>query len=204
MKTLTVKEVAQTLGITTRAVIQRLSKGQLKGTRKTNQFGIQEWLVYPNKEIKQLSQFNNKQIEINNAEEVLFEVQEQPQNWREIELSKLEMISGKLIEPLVSKLESQTKLLLEQEKLIEDQKRQLRLLPDLQKRAEDERKISELKTLETVALEKQIQEIENLRIEEQTIILKKETKEQELQQELTALKNQLQKLQQPWWQKLFK
>ncbi len=201
MKTLTVKEVAQTLGITTRAVIQRLSKGQLKGTRKTNQYGIQEWLVYPNKEITQLSQSNNKQIEINNAEEVLFEVQEQSKNWRESELSKLEVISEKLIEPLINKLESQTKLLLEQEKLIEDQKRQLRLLPDLEKRAEDERKISELKMLETIALEKQIQEIENLRIEEQKRLFEKESKEQELQQELTALKNQLQ---QPWWKKLFK
>src|SRR5271166_1442517 len=52
MKTLSVKQVADVLGVSPRAVLKRLSNGQLKGTRRTNKYGVEEWWVYPNKEIR--------------------------------------------------------------------------------------------------------------------------------------------------------
>lgn len=64
MKTVSVKQVAEALDLTPRAVIYRLEKGQLKGTQQPNAFGKQEWRVYPTKEIveglkKQQSSENN-------------------------------------------------------------------------------------------------------------------------------------------------
>jgi DNA repair exonuclease SbcCD ATPase subunit len=50
----------------------------------------------------------------------------------------------------------QATVLADQEKAIEEQKRQLRLLPDLQKQAEERRKEAETKELEAIALAKQI------------------------------------------------
>jgi uncharacterized coiled-coil protein SlyX len=68
------------------------------------------------------------------------------------------------MKPLVDKVATQERALMEQaavladqEKAIEEQKRQLRLLPDLEKQAEERRKEAETKELEAIALAKQIE-----------------------------------------------
>lgn len=52
MKTLSVKQVADVLGVSERAILKRLNNGQLKGTRRTNKYNTEVWWVYPNKDIR--------------------------------------------------------------------------------------------------------------------------------------------------------
>lgn len=216
MKTLSVREVAAALDMTPRGVIQRLNKGQLKGTRRTNQFGTQEWLVYANKEIMQAierkrgatgndsapsDQFNfspddNTTVE---AEEIYDEAEDDsPVSWRQTEIERLEMMAEKLVKPLAERIEAQAVALREQEKVIEDQNRQLRLLPDFQKQAEDERKAAELRALEVEALKKQISALEEVGQEseskltalekERRIAEEAQSKVQELERTMTELR----------------
>ncbi len=51
MKSITVKEAAEALGISTRAVLLRREKGSLKGFMTTNARGSEEYRIYPTKEI---------------------------------------------------------------------------------------------------------------------------------------------------------
>jgi septal ring factor EnvC (AmiA/AmiB activator) len=212
VKTISVKEAAEALGVSTRAVQYKLQNGDLKGTRSKNQYGVAEWRVWPNKEISEaLSQkqgikseesadainFSPNESETIEAEEVAYnegeEVFDEPSNWRQVEMERLEVMAEKLVKPLAERLEAQAVALREQEKIIEDQQRQLRLLPDLQKQAETERKAAEIGLLENEALKKQITALEEAKVE----------KVDSLQAQVNSLTEELQKLQQPWWKKLF-
>lgn len=51
MKSITVKEASEALGISTRAVLLRREKGALKGFLTTNARGSEEYRIYPTKEI---------------------------------------------------------------------------------------------------------------------------------------------------------
>ncbi len=210
MKTLSVREVAAALEMTPRGVIQRLNKGQLKGTRRANQFGVQEWLVYANKEILraieakrgagtagQQLDFGPNENDTIEAEEVFYGDSEEDlnklSNWRQIEMERLEVMAEKLIKPLAERLEAQAVTLREQELMIEEQNRQLRLLPDLQKSAEEERKSAELKALEAEALKKQIIALQE-QLERKLVPEIRQQVEDELKSkdgELAALKQQL-------------
>lgn len=177
MRTMSVREVASALGLTKRAVMYRLEKGQLKGTRVSNAHGIDEWRIYANKEILE-ALGNNRTDDLKpEAPPLNFEPDEEAIEAEEIiytktsavdELERLAHLAQTLIAPLATRVEQQAMVLREQELIIEDQKRQLRLLPDLQKRAEDERKLFELKALEVEALRKQIGALETERESIQT------------------------------------
>ena len=85
-------------------------------------------------------------------------------DWHPENKANLESLVETFMKPLVDKVASQERALIEQaavladqEKAIEEQKRQLRLLPDLQKQAEERRKEAETKELEAIALAKQIE-----------------------------------------------
>ena len=218
MKTISVKEAAEALGVSPRAVQYKLQNGDLKGTRTKNQYGVAEWRVWPNKEISEaLSQkqggkadssadpinFSPNDSETIEAEEVAYnegeEVFDEPANWRQVEIERLELMAEKLVKPLAERIEAQAVALREQENIIEDQKRQLRLLPDLQKQAEEERKASELRALEVEALNKQILAME----EEQQVLEAKANEATALAQDLQALKSTVEELQRPWWKKWF-
>src|SRR5688572_10619370 len=60
MKTISVKEAAQALGITPRAVIYRIEKGDLNGHQSENPYGVNEWRIYPTKEISQKLKLGNE------------------------------------------------------------------------------------------------------------------------------------------------
>lgn len=218
MKTISVKEAAEALGVSPRAIQYKLQNGDLKGTRTKNQYGVAEWRVWPNKEISEaLAQkqapksggsgdtinFSPIEDETVEAEEVVYDegeaVFDEPSNWRQVELERLELMAEKLVKPLAERIEAQAVALREQENIIEEQKRQLRLLPDLQKQAEEERKLAEIKALESEALKKQITALEQERQQRETRIEKVES----LEAQLAALNEQLQKLQAPWWKKWF-
>lgn len=225
MKTISVKEAAEALGVSPRAVQYKLQNGDLKGTRTKNQYGVAEWRVWPNKEISEaLSQkqgvksegsgdainFAPNESETVEAEEVTFnegeEVLDEPANWRQVEIERLELMAEKLVKPLTERIEAQAVALREQENIIEDQKRQLRLLPDLQKQAEKERelaekerKAAELRALEIEALSRQITAME----EEKRSLEEKANQANILAQDMETLKATVEKLQAPWWKKWF-
>jgi excisionase family DNA binding protein len=179
MKTISVKEAAALLGVTTRTVQYKLQNGDLKGNRAKNQFGVLEWRIYPNKEIQQaasskaaiLQQENKLYFEPDeeytetiDAEEVI-DSTDSPTSWRDIEMERLEIMAEKLMKPLAQRLEAQAVAITEQQKIIEDQKRQLLLLPDLQKQAEEERKTAQDKIFEVESLKKQIAALETEKAE---------------------------------------
>ena len=92
-------------------------------------------------------------------------------DWHPETKANLESLVETFMKPLVEKVATQERALLEQaalvaqqEKVIEEQKLQLRLLPDLQRRAEQEAeaaKAAELKLYEAAALRKQAEEERN-------------------------------------------
>jgi len=185
MKTFSVKEVAEALDMTPRGVIQRLNRGQLKGNKKLNQFGVAEWQVYANREILMAAETRksstgspiNEQSFAPDADDTIdaedIEVSgdyapDGPTNWRDIEMQRLEVLAEKLVKPLAERLEAQAAELREKEKLLEEKERQLRLLPDLEKRAEEERKAAEIRALEIEALKKQISALEEVKQESES------------------------------------
>lgn len=204
MKTLSVKEVAGVLGLTKRAVMYRLENGKLKGTRVTNSYGQEEWRIYPNKEIMQAAEtkkgeapiegalnFEPEDAEPVDAESITADAEDQPSSWRTVELERLEIIAEKLVKPLTEKLEAQAMALKERDLIIEDQGRQLRLLPDLERRArdaEEDRKAAEIRAMETEALKKQIAAMQEqidqrpAPVVEKELQEEKEVKESELQE----------------------
>lgn len=232
MRTVTVKEAADALGLTTRAITSRLAKGDLKGIQKTNAYGVKEWRIYPTKEIASKMKLDQDSDVAENdfppleeavdAETIYEEVQEsQHQTWIEEERSRLRLLAEEMMKPLVETIRSQ-------EQQLQEQGRQLKLLPDFQKQAEDERKGAHLKAVEAAALEKQIEALkaekeESDRAKEQVAALEQSLKEQErvkneeiealkaekeaqlkaVEEQLSNLSQTVHDLKKPWWQKLF-
>lgn len=178
-KTFTVKEVAAALGITPRGVVQRLNRNQLKGTRKTNQFGTPEWQVYATREISQAVEAmmanssakpqqsfapdtEDNYEEPIDAENVDVNESYEQADWVDVERKRLEMLAETLVKPLTEQLTRQAAALREKELQLEDKDRQLRLLPDFQKQAEDRRQEAEAKELKAIALAKQIEALKIL------------------------------------------
>lgn len=246
MRTVSVKEAAAALGLTERAIIYRLDKGQLKGTQSPNNFGKPQWRVYPTKEIsdglKQLNiqeepeQTSDGSINFEpgdhhhqpedvtdahvvdsegSSEESTAEASNRPdpQEWQDLAKDTLKGLAEELVRPLGETIKSQQDMLREQqemiaekEKLIEDKDRQLRLLPDLEKRAEREReeaeqqrKAAQLAALEAEALKKQIEALEKERTDQEEKIKDLSG----LANQVVGLTQQVEKLQEPWWKKWF-
>ncbi len=233
MKTISVKQVAEALSLTPRAVIYRLEKGQLKGSQQPNAFGKQEWRVYPTKEIieglKRLQAPSDNKVEQDDGAlnfspeeaEVVDAItgedagveEQQPderQAWNELAKDTLRSLAEELVRPLADTIREQQELLAEKDKIIAEKEQQLRLLPDYQKQAEEERKAAELKALEAEALKKQIEAIQAQQEEELTAKRQVEELEKAMEQlraedsaKLEHLKEELEKLRTPWWKKMF-
>ncbi len=71
-------------------------------------------------------------------------------------MERLEILAEKLVKPLAERIEFQAAELRDKERLIEEKERQLRLLPDLQKQAEQRAQERDLKHVENEALKKQV------------------------------------------------
>jgi DNA repair exonuclease SbcCD ATPase subunit len=219
-KTISVKEAAAALGITPRAVTYRLEKGQLKGTLNKNEFGVPEWRIFPNKEIMaginsqvesttspaaSAGPINFDPGDVIEAESVDAEQEEAPPTETRF-ATEFQSIVEQCVRPLVEEVKAQALALAEKDRIIEEQKVQLRLLPDFQKRAEDERqqaekerKEAELKALEVEALSKQITAIEVQKRE----LEEKANQATVLATDLESLKAKVDELQRPWWKKWF-
>ncbi|HEY9712029.1 MAG TPA: hypothetical protein V6C72_01090 [Chroococcales cyanobacterium] len=216
----------------------------MKGSRAKNQYGVAEWRVWPTKEmvetlgkiqgapVSEAASYSQTDFEPIEAEEISYEfpdgTSEVPSNWRDVEMARMEVLAEKFVKPLADRIEAQAIALADQERLIAEQKRQLRLLPDLEKQAESERKAAELKELEAEALRKQIaalkaDQVENeqskLRITElekaiadtqrqaeeelEKLKAEKESQVSAVQEQLQQLSSTVQELKRPWWKKMF-
>jgi hypothetical protein len=215
-RTISVKEAAAALGITPRAVTYRLEKGSLKGTLNKNEFGVPEWRIYPNKEILSglnsqtdvaNSPINFEPTDVIEAESV--DSPEEPTGPQENEQrfsNEFQAIVEQCVRPLVDEVKAQALALAEKDRIIEEQNRQLRLLPDFQRqaeeerqRAEEERKAAELRALEIEALNKQVAAIE----EQKRELEDKASQASVLISDLESLKAKVDELQKPWWKKWF-
>jgi len=218
LRTISVKEAAVALGLTPRAVSYRLEKGQLKGTLSKNETtGVPEWRIYPNKEILAgLSQppaddttaIDFEPNDVIEAESVEDTAGSDPNQQSEARPGAMDfqLIVEQCVRPLVEEVKAQALALAEKDRIIEDQSRQLRLLPDFQKRAEDEkaraeeeRKAAELRALEIEALNKQVAAMED----EKQQLEAKANEAVSLATDLQTLKKTVEKLQTPWWKKIF-
>lgn len=232
MRTVTVKEAADALGLTTRAITSRLAKGDLKGIQKTNTYGVKEWRIYPTKEIaSKLKLDQDSDVGENDfppleeavdAETIYEEVQQaQHQTWVEEERSRLRLLAEEMMKPLVDTIRAQ-------EQQLQEQGRQLKLLPDFQKQAEEERRAAHLKAVEAAALEKQIEALkaekeesdkakEHMAVLERSLEERERTKNAEIEalkvekeaqlraveEQLATLSQTIQELKKPWWKKWF-
>jgi chromosome segregation ATPase len=171
LKPITVREAADALNLTKRAVMYRLDGGKLKGIRVKTSHGLEEWRIYPNKEIleglQRLAQSNpvNEPLrepltedEID-AEEVDFEDESivDDQRWQDTERDRIKIIAEEFMKPLLERIDNQSRALMQKEQELLTLK--VKLLPDLEKRAEEERKTAELKQMEIAALNRQIESL---------------------------------------------
>ncbi|MBA4049930.1 MAG: hypothetical protein C0464_02865 [Cyanobacteria bacterium DS2.008] len=171
LKPITVREAADALNLTKRAVMYRLDGGKLKGIRVKTSHGLEEWRIYPNKEIleglQRLAQSNpvNEPLrepltedEID-AEEVDFEDESivDDHRWQDTERDRIKIIAEEFMKPLLERIDNQSRALMQKEQELLTLK--VKLLPDLEKRAEEERKTAELKQMEIAALNKQIESL---------------------------------------------
>lgn len=237
MRTISVKEAAQALGLSNRAIIYRLERGDLKGHQSPNPYGVNEWRIYPNKEIAQKLRLGNdfasaetdfaplydEAIDAETVSEEKSAEKAPKSSWVETERQQMRMIAEEMIKPLLETIR-------QQERQLEDQNRQLKLLPDLQKRAQEEHAAAELKELEAIALKKHLealkekqdeveqakqQQVEALEaalqekqkeadLEIQRINEEKDAQIKAVEEQLKALTATVEELKQPWWKKAFR
>lgn len=220
MKTLSVKQVADILGVSPRAILKRLNNGQLKGTRRTNKYGVEEWWVYPNKEIR-VSLEAAGRVDILSADVIpdadIIDVDDGEldasedcagagqvhndwsDNARASTAGVAEELWNNIISRFLGELKERDQVIGEMRAELSDKDRQLKLLPDLEKQAESERKSAELRTLEIEALNKQISALE----EEKRLLEAKANEAAVLSSDLEQLKKTVEELRIPWWKKWF-
>lgn len=226
MQNLSVKAAAAILGISDRAVLKRLNNGTMKGTRKKNKFGVDEWWVYPNKEIKERLGAQNDEIQqtvldFAPADETAAD-ESRTETAQPIDLvdvvetttetapsqsaETIKEIAEQLVQPLLETIKSQMIELAEKERVIEEQKAQLLLLPDFesekakwQQRFEAERQASEIQLAKAQELAEQ-----NEKLQLEALEATRKAEEAALSKEKwQMLEQEIEKLRQPWWKKWF-
>lgn len=171
MRTLTVKEAAQALGVSVRTVQHRLNTGELKGKRTPNQYGVSEWRVWPNKEImERLSPGKSfEELDFSAPQEkflggdssAVVDAETVESGMDDSDEPSLRTIVRELTRQFSEQLSREKSIAARLQRDLEDKDRQLKLLPDFQKQAEDQRKEAELKELESIALRKQVEALKN-------------------------------------------
>lgn len=204
------QDAAELTGLSEKTLRRNIKKGALKARKgKTVNAKIQvlissDFLGRVNKEAQVEETDEDTNLDGINIEEVSVEevtyttdhedasdfspTSEKPLMDKELVQSLLNELMG----PLLKRVEEQAVVLRDQERTIEDQKTQLRMLPDIQKREEEERQARELAELEKQALLKQVEALQS----EQAELKAAADKTAALEKELTLAKR-------PWWEKMF-
>ncbi len=168
---LSVKEAASLLGCDERWIRERLNQGQLKGEKRF--IGLKEkWFIYrgeidaalARKGVAKAEDSIKPSFEESSDGTEYFGVDSSVEDVETIEIENASQTSiTELVRVIANefaeKLDQQRELNWQLKVELEEKERQLRLIPDLQVQAERERKEAELKALEAIALEKQIEEM---------------------------------------------
>lgn len=218
----TVAEAASALNIDERTVRDKLSKEEWKGEKRM--IGMKEkWFMYRGELERQLERLRiarpQERMSTQGLDDVFVEDSASAQaiDAQAVEVQETTKINADLnlvIDQVLTKITEQFSKQLDAEKEavfalrreLEDKDRQLRLLPDLQRRAEEERKsaeeerrAAEMRALEIEALNKQISAM----TEEKVALEARAAEASELASDLKALKATVEELKKPWWKKVF-
>lgn len=214
---LSVKEAASALGCDERWIREKLNQGTLKGEKRT--IGLKDkWFVYKGEIDAALAKkgapvSNNIQSEESDSayfgvEEETIDVKAEPQVESENKyISGLEEIVKVIANQFAEKLDQQKEFTQQLQRELEDKDRQLKLLPDLEKKLAE----AQAKEFEVRALEKQLLALEEEKAKaEKTaesliekISTEKDAQISQMQEELEAISSKVQELQKPWWKKWF-
>jgi len=238
----TVAEAAAALGIDERTVREKLSKEEWKGEKRM--IGMKEkWFMYRGELDRQIERLRIMRPQDRISTQGMDSVfnPEETADMQTVDAQSVEVPSGnqtsekisiaiddvltKLTEQFSRQLHAEKEVIFTLKRELEEKDRQLRLLPNFQRQAEDERKAAELKELEAEALRKQIaamqeeqaqtdqakQELERALVESQRLAqeeLQRLTEEKEaqakaVQEQLQALSATVEQLKNPWWKKWF-
>lgn len=216
---LSVKEAAEKLRLDERSVRERLANGSLKGEKR--KVGLRDkWFVYSGSVEASLAKqgpfegdpiaFADVVVDTDAVEDIVDAFDSAPADndeegasddrWLERNRDRVQAIAAELLKPLADKIEAQAEVIFEQRRTIADQERQIRLLPDLQKQAEDRAKQLELEHVEKEALKKQLAaQLELEQVEKEAL----RTQVAELAKEKSQLESDLAQAKKGFWQKLF-
>lgn len=215
-KYLSVEEVADILGKTDRTVRRMLNAGLLQGSQHQDK-GKLVWRVHATKDLierlerkAQQSPFENESetiaIEASDTSAVEDVSDVEFEEFRTQQKQTMKAFADELIRPLADKIADLSMLLGEKDKEIEEKNRQLRLLPDLERQAkeerlaaEKERQIAEAKMLEVAALNKQIEALLADKAQGEATV----AQAQQLSEQLSSMQHQIEDLKRPFWKKLF-
>lgn len=216
----TVAEAASALNIDERTVRDKLSKEEWKGEKRM--IGMKEkWFMYRGELERQLERLRiarpQERMSTQGLDDVFFddsasaqaidaqtvEVQESAKINADLNLV-IDQVLTKITEQFSKQLDAEKEAVFALRRELEEKDRQLRLLPDLEKRAEVERKLAEeerrgaeLRALEIEALNKQISAM----TDERVALEAKAAEASELASDLKALKATVEELKKPWWKK---
>lgn len=226
VKTISIQEAAEALGVSAGTIQLRLQRGELKGMRTKTAAGSSEWRVFLSQRSADYAfalqshsiSFSDKDIidpddtsYLCSADETVAWRNEDSGAWRADEIQRMELLAETLLKPLTDRIEAQAMALREQATIIEEQGRQLRLIEDLetkvkirsaeaaehQRAAETERQISECYKQENAELRHQVLSLTDSRNA-------KLDKIANLELELQRLQQACHDAQRPWWKKLFR
>lgn len=226
MKTISIQEAAEALGVTAGTIQLRLQRGELKGMRSKTAAGSSEWRVFLSQRSADYAfalqnhsiSFSDKDIidpddtsYLASPDETIAWRTDDSGAWRVEEIQRMEMLAETLLKPLTDRIEAQAVALREQATIIEEQGLQLRLIEDLeskinmrsaeaaehQKAAETERQISECYKQENAELKHQVMSLTDSRNAKLDKIANMEL-------ELERLRQACKEAQLPWWKKLFR
>jgi hypothetical protein len=226
VKTISIQEAAEALGVTAGTIQLRLQRGELKGMRSKTAAGSSEWRVFLSQRSADYAfalqnhsiSFSDKDIidpddtsYLASPDETIAWRTDDSGAWRVEEIQRMEMLAETLLKPLTDRIEAQAVALREQATIIEEQGLQLRLIEDLeskinmrnaeaaehQKAAETERQISECYKQENAELRHQVMSLTDSRNAKLDKIANMEL-------ELERLRQACKEAQLPWWKKLFR
>lgn len=207
---LSVEETAEILGMTDRTVRRMLNAGRLSGSQHQDK-GKLVWRVNATKDLLEKLERKYQQSPLSVDSPVYYTEAAQTAEAEIVDFepsvrSEVKVLADELIRPLIERLEAQAMILSEKERVIADQARQLRLLPDFEKMASNEREAAEK---ERMAAEAKALEVEALRKQIEALQSEKEAAEAHVQKaaevfdELASLKSEIGELKRPFWKKLF-
>lgn len=175
-------------GLHERTLRRYIKNGGVK-SRKTGNRSNSKVELWITPEISKVSEQDSEipeTIHVFNASPIDEDVSVEPEVFSEADIedrtsagsnpSDIELVMRSITGQFLERLDQSNEVIIQLKSELEDKERQLRLLPDLEKKAEEEKQLAELKS---IALEKQIEELQSLN--EQLKLEAEEAKQKVLQ-----------------------